>query len=377
MSHSFLMPLKSIGVLFIISLIAVACNQADNNIEKKPVEDQKELPRDSITFILGDDNAPGQVFYRNAERYFKNNDKEKTGKVVTGCYSISEMLEYLNNHRDTSQTPWGHINLVSHGNPFKGLSVDIRPDGNRCSKVNLEKALKNENLPSLQEHITDKKTTIAIHSCGIGHKKKLLDLLEQTFSGPDSSPRIKASPYFEYFFVNDSTQAVEKFFANYWMISYKMGYKPSDRTLKNVFASLYPDAGIDWGKALENKHAQAAGKVFNYTFEVAGKWVFEYESGDSIPYLQTNSEKLKWVKQKPDIINDLKKLKTPPKHFNWWMRKIYVENDNGNKTPAFWVKGYSTVLCVLKLLPPGKIKNENSNSIISPDYSVFSKVNYY
>lgn len=347
---------RHIMQIFLLITVFFGCN----NFEDQTAHYQKrtgEAPlnkRDSITFILGEDNAPGEVYYRNAERYYRQNNKAKTGTVITGLYSLQEVIEYLSAMQDSLNAPWGLINLVAHGNPYTGLSVDILPQGQRCNLKNLEKAVSEYTLSVLPENAIDKHTTVAIHSCGIGNNEKLTALLQEVFSVGNISPEIEASPYFEYYFYNDATDSIDHFLAEYYMIHYKMGYKPPERVILKKFKSHYPMIEIPWEEAIRKNHAQKAGEVFSYTFDVPGKWIFEYPSRDSVPFLETNHKKLEWVKQNSMIMQELEEIQIAPENFNWWMRRIYLTNNEGQKTPALWVKGYSTVFTVLKLIAPGE-----------------------
>lgn len=338
-------------MILFFSMIAFSCNHTEEPDKKPSIKQEAtEVAGDTITFILGDDNAPGEVFYRNAERYYRNKSGDES-KVIKGIYSLTGVVDYLIDHQDTSQLPWGQINLVSHGNPYSGLSVSVKPGGQRCNALTMKEYIENDTLPEIPDGLIDDKTTIAIRSCGIGSNTELLHLIKQFFIS-NKAPKIKASTYFEYFLRDDSTQQVKHFLTDYWMINYKMGYRPTDRQIIQRFKTLYPKAGINWQNALQKEHASQPGEVFCYSFEVPGKWVFQYEDRDSIPVLQTNSEKIAWVRQNSVIMNDLQVIRMEPESFNWWMRRIYVRSENDETVPALWVKGYSTVLCVLKLLPP-------------------------
>ena len=316
--------------------------------------------RQEITFILGDDFNTKNPFYFNTELFYRFNEKGKTDLVITHCRSLSEVQDYLINNSPKNNQAWGLINLVSHGNQYTGLSVKVSPKGKRANTKRVREGIDNKTLSGLPENIIDQKTHIKLHGCGIGNNSEFLEIMKSAFSNNLSSPKLTASNHFEYYVSNgNNTQEINMFLAKYWIVNFKKGYQPNDRILARKFANKYPDANINWKQALQSQSGSKTGDVFNYTFTIPVKWVFRYDCKDSVPQLDTKSSRLNWAKQNQKIIEDLKKLDIPPEKFNWWMRNIYVKNEDGTKTPALWVKGYCTSLCVLKLLP------EEENTIFS------------
>ena len=319
----------------------------------------KQAQREAITFIMGFDADAKNPFYRNAELYYRYNESEKTELVITSCHSLFAVQEYLMEYAPKNQQPWGLINLVSHGNPYLGLSVKISPDGKRATADRIRESIENGRLQRLPEYLIDDDTQLVLHSCGLGNNRNLVDAITSAFSTKEASPKVEASPYFEYYVPDkENKQQVRKFMGGFWFFHYKMGYKPENMVIENKLANKYPDSDVNWKQALMKEEASEVGDLFHYTFEVPVKWVFTYDCKEDVPQLDTKSSILQWAKEHPKIGKDLQKLDIPPEKFNWWLRNIYVKNEDGSKTPALWVKAYCTTLCVIKLLPDNN-KGEN------------------
>ena len=344
--HHYKFKSLSLIVIGIAFGIMTSCN-----FEKNQVIGQNEQPKvNDITFILGDDTNTKNPFYQKAELYYHFNDKNKTEKVITSCHSLIEVQEYLIEH--AGDRPWDLINLVSHGNQYLGLSAKITPNGKRASPERILKSLENGTFKKFSENVIDGETTIVLHGCGLGTNLELTKAIRSVFSTGKTLPKVKASKYFEYYVSDEHNKRnITKYLADFWITSYKMGYRPSNNIIEKRLLAKYPDSDVNWKEALSKEHAYKAGEVFHYTFDVPVKWVFRYKSKDSIPKLENQHSRTKWASQNPRISHDLQKLNISPKDFNWWMRSIYVRNDDGTTTPALWVKGYCTMSCVLRLLP--------------------------
>jgi|GEM_PF-3381430 len=334
---------------FVVCFLFVCLTSFSDN-KKQVIDQHNPIETEAITFILGADADLKNPFYLKAELYYRHNEKNKTEKVILSCHSLAEVQEYLT--ENASDRPWGLINLVSHGNHYLGLSVKITPDGKRASVERLEESLEKGIFKRFSKNVIDDETIIALHGCGLGNNVELVNAIKAVFSNKVTSAKVKTSTNFEYYVSDENNQqAITKYLADFWITSYKMGYKPSNNIIEKRFSAEYPDSDVNWKEALLKEQGSVAGDVFHYTFEVPVKWVFRYDCNDSIPKLENENLKLQWVSQNPSIMEDLRKIDISPEKFNWWMRSIYVKNDDGSKTPALWVKGYCTMLCVLKLLP--------------------------
>lgn len=336
----------TLGVLFV-------CMAACHSEKKRSVFQNNSPEREAITFILGDDTDFENPFYRKAALYYRFNEKDKTEKVITHCQSLVEVQEYL--VANAGHRPWGLINLVSHGNHYLGLRARITPEGKRASLQNLQESIANGTFKKLPAKVIDEATTIVLHSCGLGKNPAVGKAIASAFSNQETVPKVVTSPYFEYYVSDESKERdITRHFADFWTTSYKMGYKPSKLVLARRLANTYPESDVNWEEALSKEQGTTAGEVFHYTFDIPVKWVFPYDSKEAVPKLESNKSKLQWVSQNPKIRHDLQNLNIAPEKFNWWMRSVYIKNDDGSTTPALWVKGYCTMLCVLQLLPQEK-----------------------
>lgn len=338
-----------IKIIFVLTsfMLVIALLTSFNDRDIQPVE---EMERESVTFILGSDRNMDNPYYSKAASYFRNNEKDRTERVVTYCTSLLEVQEYLVNNHTNNKMPWGHINLVSHGNQYLGLSMKITPGGKRTTAKLLQEYLEEGSLINIPGNVISNDTRLELHGCGIAKNVELVKQIGKAFSSDSSSPQIVANEYFEYF-VSDifNENKIEKYDAEYWFIKYKMGYRPNDKSIIRRLDKLYPDIKVNWKEAIDKTHASIPGEVFHYTFDVPVKWVFRYDSKDSVPRLETKKSRLEWARNNERITADLENLEIKPEEINWWIRNIYVKNPDGTKTPALWVKGYCTILCVLRL----------------------------
>ncbi len=320
---------------------------------KEEISSARNLASDGeITFILGDDKASTNPYYAKAELYFRYNDDVKTEKVITHLHTLSEVQGYLCKHAPENGNPWKLVNLVSHGNEYLGLSAKVSPDGKRATSKRIIEGLNNGELRNIPTSVINEQTKIRLHGCGLGNNKSLKYALVQAFSDGINCPELNANEYFEYYLASEDTKrSITKYDAQYWMIGFKMGYQPNDNVLSRKLKNKYPNTDVNWQEALQNEQAYKQGDVFHYTFDVPVKWVIPFENKEDVPLLKTQKESLNWVKTNEKILKDLEKLEIPPDQFNWWARNIYIKNEDGTKSPALWIKGYCTMLCVLELLP--------------------------
>ena len=211
---------------------------------------------------------------------------------------------------------------------------------------------KNDSSTVLTNKIIDEHTNILLHGCGLGNNPALLDVLAIMFSDRTTLPQVHAGKHFEYY-VSDTVNKrdVKKHHAGFWMLKYKMGYLPDKTIMAKHFEKVFPDNSIDWKMALNQTEGKNTGDVFHYTFEVPLKWIIPYEHKDSVPLLTSQAEQIGWIKKHYQIMADLRELDIPPEKFNWWFRKIYITNEDESTSPALWIKGYCTIVCVLQLLP--------------------------
>jgi len=368
MRNSVLILIVYYPVFIAMMLLQASCNKNAGKTEMAVtgcatclpavVQIQDKLPRESITFILGEDRDTENLYYTKAYDYYCYNPEGRTDQIVTDCRSLLEVRDFLMTNPPSKGEPWGLINLVSHGNQWVGLSVPVVPGARRTTADQLIDLIKDDVFKELPDSIIDSDSEINIRACGVGNDSELLKAVSLAFGGVINKPQTKASMCFEYYTSERSNGIVtgsSRCEAQTWFTCYKKGYRPDDRILLRRLKNLYPNANIKWKDALSRESPRWTGDIYHYTFEVPVLWVVKYEDNDTLPDISTNDMKIKWVREQTDLMRTLKKIKIEPEKFNWWFRKIYCKNEDGTRSPAIWAKGYCTILCVLKPLKDKEI----------------------
>jgi hypothetical protein len=311
--------------------------------------DETVVTRSSIAFILGDDKESDNPYYDEAFRYYTTNADEKTDFVIRSCRSLLEVKDYLKNHKSSKGPAWGTVHLVSHGNQWTGLSVKVTPDSKRATTRRIVEYTKSHLFESLEQTGVDAQTKIFLHGCGVGNNRGLVDAVNAFFGG---KAMVFAPRLFEYYAstgVENNWQS-QRYVAGAWFVSYPMGDKPSSHSLSNELREKYPDARIDWQRALSHEQPVWIGDVYHYTFEVPVKWVIPL---DSVADLDEESQQIAWLNSQQQIVDELSGLQLSMEKFKWSLNIGYTETKTGHKTPAVFVKGYCTMLCILHVLTEG------------------------
>jgi hypothetical protein len=92
---------------------AVCCYQmltitATPDVAEVPPKERQ--PRESITFILGEDSDANNRYYEEASHYYAQALEDKTAHVVTSCRSLLEVRDYLEKNGPRNRFPRGLIN---------------------------------------------------------------------------------------------------------------------------------------------------------------------------------------------------------------------------------------------------------------------------
>lgn len=361
--YNYKQAIRSILILFILSVIAVLLYifrkeiesvKSNNKTAINPITailNENTVSRESITFILGEDREEDNPYYAEAINYYLFNEEGRTEYLVTECRSLLEVRNYLCDNPPSNKQPWGLINLVSHGNQWMGLSAKVTPDSKRASTEIVNEYINNGLFPEIPDSLLDGDSELYIHGCGIGKNKLLVQAIQKAFGGNKNLPAISASELYEYYTsvkYNGVIQQSERYLAKTWSVSYKMGYKPSDAQLCRQFNALYPDITIDWQDALSREQPRWTGDSYHYTFEVPVKWIIPYPDRDSMPDVSSKELQLNWLRKQENICSMLNKIDIPIEKFNWWFRTVYVNNEDGTRSPAIWVKGYCTILIIIQ-----------------------------
>ena len=361
------LALVLLGLIRIISVLNHETEEPAGDKNARQDSDLRSNNRESITFILGEDSDENNPFYAEATNYYLYNQEAKTDRFVTDCRSILEVQEYLEKHKPENNMPWGLINLVSHGNQWLGLSVKVTPNSNRASADRIIEYIENDSLIHLSETVIDKNTEIFIHACGVGNNERILKAISEAFSCGTNKPKVKASKLFEFYTSLTKDGLItesERYYAEAKFIVYKMGSKPENTVITNMLNKKYPNSDIDFSDAISREAPRYTGDTYHYTFEVPVKWVIPYPDSASYPDLSTKERQQEWIAKQEEITDILKQLDIPQDQFNWWFREVNVKNEDGTSSPAVWIKGYCTILCVIKPL----IDEEQTNGKLRKPY---------
>ncbi len=345
---------------FLIALVLlVSCNERRESNNNTAASDSTSLniiadtithveaSRESITFILGEDKNSENPYYSEAAKYFSSNSPDKTVHLVTTCRSLVEVRQYLVKHAPENQLPWGRINLVSHGDQYLGLSVKVTPDSRRATLERLQEFIDAGTFNPLPDSIVDQNTEIAIHACGIGNNKAFVDIFGKVFSSNSSMPHVIAPRLFEFY---SSANGSSRYQAKAWMVSYKKDEKPGDIILCNLLHEEYPNENLDWQDALTRKQPRFAGDTYHYTFDIPVNLVINLSASDTLPDFNNLENKLRWIDQQPEINHILSKIQIPADLFSWNLKKGFIKNKDGKRVVGVSVKGFCTMLCILKPL---------------------------
>jgi hypothetical protein len=311
------------------------------------------IKRESITFILGEDKDTKNPYYAEATKYYKNNPEGKTTYLETKCRSLQEVRKFLVKHAPANNLPWGIINLVSHGDQWLGLSVKVTSDSKRTTPERLQEYIEKGIFTLLPDSIIDHQTEIVIRACGVGDNPEFIESFVSVFRTKNFSPEIKAPRLFEFYSTEKNKKGKSEsrqYLTKAWMVTYKRDQKPGNILICNMLHNKYPDSGIRWEDALTREQPRFAGDTYHYIFTVPVNFVINAPNVDSIPDLANPDKMMQWIHQQSDITVKLKKIQVPADQFSWNFKKGIARDKTGKRIPAIMVKGYCTILCVLKPL---------------------------
>jgi hypothetical protein len=333
--------------------------------------------RESITFILGEDEKGSKPYYSLAYDYYQTDKNARTEYIDSTCRSLSEVRDYLENNPPGNGRPWGVINLISHGNEWFGMSVKVTPTSKRSTTERILEFVKNGGLKELPDSLADDSTQIILHGCGLGKDHELLKTVAKAFGGDGECPVVRASKLKEYYSSvqnSDKLLQSELFFAESWNVFYKYKDRPTDEELAADLKKTYPDANIDWIAALKTTFPSGPEDIFSYTINVPVIWYKKYYESDTLPDLSTDVKTLKWINKQKALLKLIGKANIPSDKFKWSTEKFYMTDDNGTKRPTISVSGMCTVLCVLR---PMVKESPNSCTSAEPFLPLCSDTTYF
>ncbi len=340
-----------IGILFTMVQFS-SCDKKNSMNEKKvatitEIAQEKVIPkevfRNPVVFITGIDKEDNK-FYKSAREYFMN----KKYEVVDYTFSLQEVFTWLNKNYDGNS--YGDIHIVTHGNPWSGLSMETLIRGERLTTESLRKAITLGQLPRLKNGIS-KNSKIVFHSCGLGENTALMKTLKDAFVG-NEVPSVVASPYYNVF----GGEFSEHYLAKPYYVFYPYANSPGKIDLSKEIARKYrEEKDIDWYDALNNKKERYVGDAYTYRFSIPVEWEFDYTNADGeIPNFKIPEEIMDWIEKDENLVKVIGKYNIPIEKYRW---RSFI------KGTKLIIKGKTTVLCVLKPL----IKPYGDLEHIEPD----------
>ena len=318
----------------IISFLVVVLS---NPINLKATNPEHERP--SITFVFSKDDR--DHFAASAINYYKTEEKARTQYIDHTCRSFSEILERLRILNQNHEQPWGLINIVSHGNPWTGLSLPIVNEGERLTKSEMIHQLIHGKLMPLQDHQIDHKTIVNIKACGVGSNPDLLEVMSIALGGYDAlRPQVFSSDNFIQYVMNESGFYEERKFQPFYTF-YKTAFRPAYSFIALDLKRKYPEEQLNWLDILLDEHK--SNDVFVDRFNVPILWHHrlkhpfnknDFEQDEDLHELVQSNESLF------QLIND---YEIPIHQFRWTVV------DSPDKDPLnVIIKGKATVLCILQ-----------------------------
>ncbi|MCX6256604.1 MAG: hypothetical protein NTW49_01675 [Bacteroidia bacterium] len=321
--------------------------------------------RTSVTFILGKDVGVSNPYYSLANLYYRMSVEDKTEIVIDTIFSLLGVRNYLEKNPPKDGRPWGLINLVSHGNEFIDLSVNVYPDGPRSSAESMMKSIKDSIFKPLSKNIVDPQTLIYLHGCAVGQNKELLKSIGLAFGGYVNPIQVKASKLFEYYSFssgNNNPQMIRHYFARVWYAYYNYDSIPDETRLVSQLCSAYPFDYENWHEAVGRQYQTNPSEIYHITFCVPVIWEDFYERKESLPVLNSKPKQAIWFSKNFDFKKLIKKTGVPMNYFNI---RYYTATYQSDSTVYYSlkVKARAGVMCLIK---PLINKVDNSLMIYEP-----------
>jgi len=300
-----------------------------------------------VVFIAGydeDDNT----YYANAHRYFLANDY----RVVDGLYSMDEIIQWLNTNTDYT-AKWDEVHIVSHGNPWRGLSLKTTKDGERVKVKSINHAIEN-NLLTMSDDVLSCMPKVILHSCGVGSNPELMKSIGNLFASNDQL-EVYSTPYFNLFGGEKNDHALAAVHYGF----YKTAYYPGRLKLARQFEDRYDHTDLDWNEALKNEVPSAPGEPYMYKFNVPVEWTFDFVHDFEVPELKGDYAILDFVIQQDDLMEELDAMGIDLEYYRWRAEK---------KDKSLIIKAKVTVVCILSTIMDDQTKDQaKAVSISDPD----------
>ena len=298
--------------------------------ELRPEKQLKELrdkdQEQSVVFIAGFDEG-NSTYYANAKNYFTDQGMQ----VIEGQESLEEIVKWLSTHHNYKR--YRTIHIVSHSNPWRGISLKAKKNGERITLDRLKELKETVTLPMLDNFVKSD-TKIVFHACGLGENKALLKELQTVFT-VDEVPQMYASSYFTVFGGKYAGHYLAKPYYGY----YPTAESPGPLALAKEMKQRYPTIPMDWMNALKTKEETQLGGVYTHKFNIPVSWEFDLDTITAMPNLDSKEAIMDWIVQDEAIATALFELGIPVEKYRWRTKL----QDN-----TLLVKGKTTVLCVLE-----------------------------
>jgi len=326
-------------------LIEDALSENTSERAEEIISEANSEATQSIVFIAGFDEGDN-VYYKKATEYFESQNL----KVVKNLYSLEEIIVWLNEHYNGKD--YDEIQIVSHSNAWRGMSLSTTQNGDRITAETLKLASEEKKLPKINKGITSK-TKIIFHSCGLGNNEVLLKQLKNVFSS-EEHPTVIASPYFNIFGGKYAPHYLAKPYYGYYPTAESSG----PLAISKEFKKNYPNEKIDWQNALETRSETRFGEVYTFKFNIPVDWEIIFDSSEHIPQLKDKDAIMDFVSENEAMSKAIYDLEIPIEKFRW---RSSIEGK------TLYIKGKTTVLCVLQPILNSLDSNEYAKALIGDD----------
>ncbi|MEM9143201.1 MAG: hypothetical protein AAGA86_09445 [Bacteroidota bacterium] len=296
----------------------------ETTLAKSPII---SIKKQSVVFITGLDEGDNS-YYAQAQAYFK----AQGFPVVDHLFSLEALVQWLNQEGDKG-TEFEEVHIVSHGNPWLGMSLKTTEHGDRVSLKSLSANTINAEIGEVSTGICPD-TRIVFHSCGLAENRMLLGLLKQVFGGAEI-PKVVASPWFAVF----GSKYAPYYLAQSYYGFYPTAQSPGPLALARQFKAKYPEEDINWFTALKTRKENGLGVPYSYKFNIPLHWEFTFDTVSEIPKLVNANEIMDWLLTQETAVETIFTMGIPMEHYRWRTRIT------GN---TLFVEGKTTALCVLK-----------------------------
>jgi hypothetical protein len=298
-------------------------------------------PSRRVVFIAGYDEGDNR-YYEQAKAYFQS----RGYPVVDSLYSLAEILEWLNGRPEP--VVFDEIHIVSHSNPWRGLSLKISPLGARITEDAIRSAAAECALPVLKQGVSGV-TSIVFHACGLGEHEALLSQLKAILT-VDESPTVYASPWYSIFGAGSVSHHLSKVF----YVQYPTAYSPGPYALARELTEKNPTIDIDWRTALETEVPLFPGQPSYYRFNIPVEWTFDFTDESAIPQLENRDDIMDWVVEQDEITRVLYTFNIPLEKFRW---RTKIEGRQ------LTILAKTTVVCILQPI----MQKEDPSEFLHPD----------